>query len=383
MNNRPINIFVLNLLSGRTGCAQVAKNIIQWIEKYWFVISEKIWYTSNTLKIAIFSEKPMSLLYYFWVGLNFFFEIFRPGKINYTTLKETSEYQSADIIHIHVMQWGYIDYHDLPKITQEKKVVWTLHDDWFVAWGDPMPPNMFPYKTKRSFLARKKILQSSEIEVVWVSQWMTEKAKKSWLFPIENIHTIYNGIDTDFFHPIDNRMVLWGRFWIPRDKQLVLFLAGAGKKSELKWLKYSLKIREIYKNNPDIFFISVWNSARKLIDDNFLELPFVSQEDMRDLFNRASFFLYPTLADSFGLVVAEALACGCPVLSFSVGAIRELVNHKNNGYLAEYKNMNSLMNWFSWMLQNEVNIIREHDLRFSMQNMQDGYIQLYRKMMVK
>lgn len=381
-----LKVLSTNIVSWRTGSAKIQSDISNVVSSKWYKTYCINWYwLKHDLNLLdwdnIFSSEIQSLSYYFWVGINFLFDIITPWNLNYKKLETMKEYQEANIVHLHGIEWGYFDYHDLPKISKEKKVIWTLHDDWFVAWWDPTPPNLFPYKTKRSFLARKKILQASHIEIVWVSQWMTQKAKKSWFFPIENIHTIYNGIDTDFFHPIDDRMLLWERFWIPRDKRLVLFLAGAGKKSELKWLKYSLKIREIYKNNPDIFFVSVWNSTRKLVDENFLELPFVSQEDMRDLFNRANFFLYPTLADSFGLVIAEALACGCPVLSFSVGAIPELVNHKNNGYIAEYKNISSLIDWFSWMLENEMNITREHDLRFSIQNMQDGYIQLYRKMM--
>jgi len=40
---------------------------------------------------------------------------------------------------------------------------------------------------------------------------------------------------------------------------------------------------------------------------------------MAKYFNVADIFLYPTLMDSFGLVVAEALACKCPVLTFQTG----------------------------------------------------------------
>jgi glycosyltransferase involved in cell wall biosynthesis len=50
-------------------------------------------------------------------------------------------------------------------------------------------------------------------------------------------------------------------------------------------------------------------------------------------FSAADIFLYPTRADSFGLVIAESLACGCPVITFDVGATSELVQDGKSGYI--------------------------------------------------
>jgi len=47
----------------------------------------------------------------------------------------------------------------------------------------------------------------------------------------------------------------------------------------------------------------------------------VSNEELRALYHLADLFVYPTLADSLPLVVLEAMACGLPVVSTTVGGI--------------------------------------------------------------
>lgn len=52
----------------------------------------------------------------------------------------------------------------------------------------------------------------------------------------------------------------------------------------------------------------------------------VSDEELRDWYRAADLFVLPTVAyEGFGLVTAEALACGTPVLGTSVGATPELL----------------------------------------------------------
>jgi len=50
----------------------------------------------------------------------------------------------------------------------------------------------------------------------------------------------------------------------------------------------------------------------------------VPEEDLPGLFAGAEAFLYPTLYEGFGLPVAEAMACGVPVLTSSTSALQEI-----------------------------------------------------------
>jgi glycosyltransferase involved in cell wall biosynthesis len=45
----------------------------------------------------------------------------------------------------------------------------------------------------------------------------------------------------------------------------------------------------------------------------------------------------------------ESLSCGTPVVAFHSGGIPEMVDHMQNGYLAEYKNTDSLLKGILWI----------------------------------
>lgn len=370
-----MNILSINLLSGRTWCGKIASAISDAAWKNWHITRSIVGYSTELCSNgrSLFKDKPLGFMYYLWVALNFFFEVFRPGKLNYHKLSKLPEYRSADIIHMHAIQWGYFNWHDLPKISKEKKIIWTLHDDWLTAWSDSL---YFPYKNGISYERRKKILIDSQIHVVGVSDWITNKALLSGMFPSERIHRIYNWIDLSIFYPRD-WINLRKKYGIPEKCEVIISLAWAGRKSNSKGLAYVKKIISQYAQDKSKYFITVGNSEEKQISGNFRELGFVSHDTMADYFSLSSFFLYPTLADSFGLVIAESLACWCPVLTYEIAAVPELVHHEINGYVAKYKDQEDLENGFKWMIENSRFMERKQDSRFSDEQMFSQYMDLY------
>ncbi|HEY6951618.1 MAG TPA: glycosyltransferase, partial [Bacteroidota bacterium] len=59
------------------------------------------------------------------------------------------------------------------------------------------------------------------------------------------------------------------------------------------------------------------------------------QAEIVDLLSAADLFLMPSQSESFGLSALEAMACGVPVISTSVGGLPELNIHNQTGYIAE------------------------------------------------
>jgi glycosyltransferase involved in cell wall biosynthesis len=62
-------------------------------------------------------------------------------------------------------------------------------------------------------------------------------------------------------------------------------------------------------------------------------LPDVSHEEKRELYRRAKALLFPSVGECFGLVLVEALACGCPIIASRDGAFPELVVEGKTGFL--------------------------------------------------
>ncbi len=72
---------------------------------------------------------------------------------------------------------------------------------------------------------------------------------------------------------------------------------------------------------------------RKLVKSPLIEfIETASDNELRFLYSNAKAFIFPQIED-FGLVAAEAQACGTPVIAFAQGGGREIVMHKKTGIL--------------------------------------------------
>jgi len=64
--------------------------------------------------------------------------------------------------------------------------------------------------------------------------------------------------------------------------------------------------------------------------------------------------LTPSLADNFPTTILESQACGTPVVGFNVGGIPDMIKHKENGYLAIYKDAQDLAEGIMFCLDNKI-----------------------------
>jgi glycosyltransferase involved in cell wall biosynthesis len=67
----------------------------------------------------------------------------------------------------------------------------------------------------------------------------------------------------------------------------------------------------------------------------------------------ADVFALPSMAESLGVVLLEAMACGLPIVASNVGGIPELVTHNYNGLLVEPGDAEGLANSIVALLLNE------------------------------
>jgi len=67
------------------------------------------------------------------------------------------------------------------------------------------------------------------------------------------------------------------------------------------------------------------------IQDHFVFLRRLSQDEIVQAYKSADVFVLPSALEAFGLVVAEAMACGTPVVASNYGGIRCLVQDGVNG----------------------------------------------------
>ncbi len=97
------------------------------------------------------------------------------------------------------------------------------------------------------------------------------------------------------------------------------------------------------------------------------------------LFGGARALLYPIQsAEPFGLVLAEAMACGTPVAALDRGAVREIVDDGVTGFV--FSDLEQMVNELYRVFDLDRRLVRDRAVaRFGVQRMVDEYIAVYRR----
>jgi glycosyltransferase involved in cell wall biosynthesis len=98
-----------------------------------------------------------------------------------------------------------------------------------------------------------------------------------------------------------------------------------------------------------------------------------------ELYGGARALLYPVQsAEPFGLVLAEAMACGTPVAALDRGAVREVVDHGVTGCV--FPDLDAMVNGFDGVTGLDRARVRQRAVdRFGVMPMVDGYVETFRR----
>jgi glycosyltransferase involved in cell wall biosynthesis len=152
---------------------------------------------------------------------------------------------------------------------------------------------------------------------------------------------IYNGVDTDFFRPVDKAKSR-KKLGLPKNRKIILSVRRLVYKNGLDTLIESAPL--VAKNHPDALFVVAGKGpSRKLIEDRIKELRiqnnvklagFVPDEQLPVYYDAADIFMLPSASgEGLPLVLLEAMACGLPVIATAVGGTPEIIEHMKNGVL--------------------------------------------------
>ena len=115
-------------------------------------------------------------------------------------------------------------------------------------------------------------------------------------------------------------------------------------------------------------------------------LDFVADEHrLADIYNAVDLYVTPSLEENLPNTIMEAMACGVPCVGFNVGGIPEMIDHLQNGYVAEYKSAEDFAKGIYWALTNPgYSELSEQAARKAVANYSEGiiakrYIEVYNK----
>ncbi len=321
----------------------------------------------------------------------------------YPTFKHINLNKSDyDIIHLHWINGETMSIEDIGKI--KKPIVWTLQDMWPFSGSEHYTFNKFfqkknNFKKKNFFniskytFERKKKVWKNRIYIVGTSKWITQSSQKSLLMKKNPSITINNTLDTNFWKPISKKKSKQ-YFKIPHKTKVIGF-SSLGRHNHFlkgKDLFFSA-IKKLNYNNQKLAVLSIGDSNNLArASDNFKIFNFKRIEDnniLKKFYNALDLIVVPSRMEAFGQVASEAISCGIPVVSFSIGGLKDIVIHKKNGYLAKPFKVNDLAKGIEYILnlkkndykemsQNSVKISKQ---KFSFNIIGNKYLKLYRKIL--
>ncbi len=275
--------------------------------------------------------------------------------------------RDADIINIHWVSKVPISLYDMSRL--RSPVVLTLRDMWPFTGGChyAMECDRYlegcgqcPQLGSNSRLDLSKLVAKAKahwlpknLTCVGISNWISECAKKSFIFKNQTIHTISNCIDTDVFSPISTPIAR-NILNLPTDRQIIL--VGAESVTNFyKGFDLFLESLHLLKDYDPlvVFFGKISTGIINLIPFETLSLGYINDDRLlRIVYSSADVFVAPSKQEAFGKTLAESMACGTPVVCFNTTGPKDIVKHQYSGYKAKAFDTADLAQGIIWVLQN-------------------------------
>jgi glycosyltransferase involved in cell wall biosynthesis len=279
--------------------------------------------------------------------------------------------KSADIIHLHWINFGFLSLKSLRSLfALGKPVVWTLHDMWTFTGGCHYTRGCDHYLNHcgycpflsrpdrydisfTQFSQKAELYQLTNMALVSPSNWLHNLVGQAPLTQDLRALNIPNCIDTGIFRPIEKQQAR-ERLRLPKDKRLVLF-AGANTQDPRKGFRFFKEAIGLLKR--DDVEVLIFGKSKA---DSFVDFPtkvhylgkLVGEDEMVSAYNAADLIVVPSLEDNLPNTIMEAMACGTPAVGFATGGIPEMIDHLKNGFVASPKSARSISEGIQLALEN-------------------------------
>jgi glycosyltransferase involved in cell wall biosynthesis len=166
----------------------------------------------------------------------------------------------------------------------------------------------------------------------------------------ESIKVVPYGVDTNRFHPAAS-------IRSSDEKLRLLFVGRINQRKGIKYLLEALRLVDDARVELTV--------CGRVVDGLELFKPFASQVKVRPsvsaselvlAYQSADLFVFPSVAEGFGQVLLESLACGLPVLSTTHTAAPDLIEDSVQGFIVEPRRPDLLGSRIAWALNHRAEL---------------------------
>ena len=260
---------------------------------------------------------------------------------------EVAEFEGLDLLHVHYAiphaTSAYLA-KEMLKGKKDLKIVTTLHGTDITLVG--LEPSFLP-------LVRFSIDNSDGVTAV--SRFLKEKTITTYTCE-SGIEVIPNFVDTELYRPKENGD--FRKHIAPDGEKILIHISNF---RPVKRVTDTIRILEKVLLEIPAKLILVGDGPDRSECERlcrqlglFEKVKFLGKQDgLVEILNSADVFLIPSQSESFGLAALEAMACGLPVVSSSVGGLPELIRHNETGFIAEIGDIDRMAKYVIELLSND------------------------------
>jgi glycosyltransferase involved in cell wall biosynthesis len=258
-----------------------------------------------------------------------------------------------DIIHSHLDLWTLF-FHNLTKTP----VIHTMHNPLYRTNADANKDDRLRLFTE----------EAKRTNIVFISRSAKDQAMVE--FPEKRARIIYNGIDLSHFK--FNEKGGEHFVWIARvnkHKGVENAISAAEK----------LGVRLLLAGRIDPTQVEYFDAyVKPHLNEKIKYIGELTEEQLSDFYGGAKACLYPIeWEEPFGLVVAEAMACGTPVIAYRRGSMSELIEDGKSGFVIN-SDLNMLAEAMKNIAQIDRGLVRQQvEEKFSKERMVKDYEKAY------
>ncbi len=272
----------------------------------------------------------------------------------YVKIKELMPETQFDIVHDNqTLSYGILMMKSLGLPT-----VATIHHPLSVDLRNSILQSHSIYEMARRYLWFPWIMQEVTARrmdrIITVSQNTTRAIERMFHVPRDLMICVYNGIDTERFRPLPE---------IPESPNTILFNTNSEDRN--KGAVYLFDALRILRDQQVPFHLIIVDNDRKSLklapelvrryglSTQVTFIGRVSNEELLELYNRATILASPSLYEGFGLPAAEAMACEKAVIATTAPAFPEVMEHGRTGWLVAPADGPALAEGIRMLLENE------------------------------